>query len=384
MGTLESDSAPPARTTSHSPLRMASAAKVMARLDEAQARLTVVPGTSMGSEERKTTSRPRLRACRAGTTTPKTDIWTAAGSRPVRAISSPTATAERSTTSMSRKWVPALTKGVRQPATMATRPPGPTRSWRSARGNGGAPPGRVQTVSARSRISSSAVASLGGGRGAGTATDSALTGCAMGGLLRVVDGGGRWRSPRRRLGGGAGVVGYAALRRPACGGYTTARGTTRAGGSARAGGVRGTEAGCPGRAGARSSARSDYGPARAGGRAPVDSLAALAQTARTLIRGGVSGESGRAFVGAVRLRAGAGGRRAPVDSLAALAQTARALIRPPARGGPSRTPRASSKRARSPRPPRRCASDSTGGQRGRERQRVCEEPCTEVAERKGG
>src|SRR4029078_7669416 len=54
--TLDSDSAPPASTTSTSPLRIASAPKAMARLEEAQARLTVVPGMFIGRPARKTTS----------------------------------------------------------------------------------------------------------------------------------------------------------------------------------------------------------------------------------------------------------------------------------------------------------------------------------------
>ena len=95
---------------------------------------------------------------------------------------------------MSRNSVPDLTKGVRQPATIATRPPGPASSWRAARGSGGAPPGRVQTVSARSRISSSAVASLAGGSGGGGARvgpDRFGHGASIGGRL-VIGPAARW------------------------------------------------------------------------------------------------------------------------------------------------------------------------------------------------
>src|SRR5687768_13220691 len=59
IGTLESDSAPPASTTSQSPTRIASAAEVIARLDEAQARLTALPEARIGNDARNTTSRPR-------------------------------------------------------------------------------------------------------------------------------------------------------------------------------------------------------------------------------------------------------------------------------------------------------------------------------------
>ena len=165
MGTLLRDSAPPARTTSHSPLRMASAPEVMALLDEAQARLTVVPGIVMGSDTLKTTSLPRLGACRAWTTTPKMERSISSGSMAVRATSSAAATPARSTTSMSWRSVPDFEKGVRQPSTMATLPPTPRALWLTTLAMLGAWSGpRVQTVSARSWISSWTVARLGGGR----------------------------------------------------------------------------------------------------------------------------------------------------------------------------------------------------------------------------
>ena len=88
MGTLDSDSAPPASTTSASPERIAPAAKVIARVEEAQARFTVTPGMRNGSEVRKTTSRPRFGASSAGTTTPKTERSISSGSIAVRATSS--------------------------------------------------------------------------------------------------------------------------------------------------------------------------------------------------------------------------------------------------------------------------------------------------------
>src|SRR5215210_5879558 len=52
IGTLDNDSAPPARTMSHSPARIALAPKVMARVEEAQARLSVTPGMRIGMEVR--------------------------------------------------------------------------------------------------------------------------------------------------------------------------------------------------------------------------------------------------------------------------------------------------------------------------------------------
>jgi hypothetical protein len=168
IGTLVSDSAPPARITSASPDRIEPMPKVMARVEEAHARFTVTPGMRIGSEARKTTSRPRLGACRAGTTTPKTDRSISSGSIAVRATSSAAAILARSTTSMFMKSVPDLTNGVRQPSTMAMRPRGPFSSRRSVTWTlTGLPPSRVQTVSARSLISSRAEAVLGGRSGAG-------------------------------------------------------------------------------------------------------------------------------------------------------------------------------------------------------------------------
>ncbi len=132
IGTLLSDSAPPASTTSASPERIAPAPNVIARVEEAQARLTVTPGIRMGSEVRKTTSRPRFGAWRAGTTTPKMDRPISSGSMAVRAISSDAARLARSITSMLEKSVPDLMNGVRQPSTIATRPRGPLSSRRDA------------------------------------------------------------------------------------------------------------------------------------------------------------------------------------------------------------------------------------------------------------
>src|SRR3954469_15003127 len=168
MGTLVSASPPPASTTLASPERIEPAAKVRARVEEAQARFTVTPGMRNGSEVRKTTSRPRLGAKRAGTTTPKTERSISSGSTAVRATSSAAAMLARSMTSMLAKSVPDLTNGVRQPSTIATRPWGPL-SWPRCTAwiLIGWPWSRVQTVSARALISSRADAVFGGRRGAG-------------------------------------------------------------------------------------------------------------------------------------------------------------------------------------------------------------------------
>ena len=150
IGTLLSDSAPPARITSACPARIDSTPLVMARFDEAQARLTELPGIVIGRVARNTTSRPRLGACSAGMTTPNTEASISAGSMSDRSTSSAAATPARSTTSMSRSAVPALANGVRQPARIATRPCDPLRRLAVTFLIAGAEPSpRVQTVSAR-------------------------------------------------------------------------------------------------------------------------------------------------------------------------------------------------------------------------------------------
>ncbi len=170
-GTFDSDSAPPASTISASPRRIASAPLVMARLAEAQARFTVVPGIDAGSAARKTISRPRFGAWSAATTTPKTHRSISAGSIAARATTSAAAIPARSMTSSSFKSLPARANGVRQASTTATRPAGPRNCCRETRSTPGATPGdadrRVQTESARSRTSVAAEASFGAGSGAG-------------------------------------------------------------------------------------------------------------------------------------------------------------------------------------------------------------------------
>ena len=83
---------------------------------------------------------------------PKIDRSISAGSMPVRATSSPAAAPARSIESMSRKTVPALTNGVRQPSTIAIRPPGPFRFCLRVLWSAIESP--VRTVSARVVISS--------------------------------------------------------------------------------------------------------------------------------------------------------------------------------------------------------------------------------------
>src|SRR5215203_1584344 len=152
----------------------------ISRVEEAQARLTVTPGTRTGSEVRKTTSRPRFGALSAGTTTPKIDMSISMGSMPERAISSAAATLARSVTSMFMKSVPDLMKGVRQPSMMAILPRGPLSSRRAATWTfTGFPLPRVHTVSARSVISSRAEALFGGRRGAGGWSGTVLSVSAM-------------------------------------------------------------------------------------------------------------------------------------------------------------------------------------------------------------
>src|SRR6266545_1060815 len=92
-------------------------------MDVAQARETVWAWTLRGSCVRSTISRPMRVTVEDGITCPNTTESTSFGGIPVRATSSFTTSAPRSTAERSRKSVPALTKGVRSPATTAARRP---------------------------------------------------------------------------------------------------------------------------------------------------------------------------------------------------------------------------------------------------------------------
>ncbi len=83
-GMSESDSTPPASTTSACPRRIWSAALVMACAEEAQARLSVYAGTLRGNCGRRLTSRATLGVSTEGTTCPMTTSSMAAGSISVR------------------------------------------------------------------------------------------------------------------------------------------------------------------------------------------------------------------------------------------------------------------------------------------------------------
>ena len=121
MGASESDSAPPAMTVSAWPRRIWSAASVAAWSEVAQAREVVWAGTVRGSPVRSTTSRPMSEESWEGITWPKMRASNSERGRPLRATSSFTTMAPRSMADRSLKSPPDLTKGVRRPATTATR-----------------------------------------------------------------------------------------------------------------------------------------------------------------------------------------------------------------------------------------------------------------------
>ncbi len=125
MGASESDSAPPANTTSACPRAIWSAASVAAWIEVAQARETVCASTLLGSCVRSATSRATSETRGDGITCPKTTASYSSGGIPLRATSSFTRIAPRSTAERSTKSPPAFTKGVRRPATMAARRPRP-------------------------------------------------------------------------------------------------------------------------------------------------------------------------------------------------------------------------------------------------------------------
>ena len=121
IGTLESDSAPPAIATFTCPSAIWSAASVIAWLAEAQARLTVNACVDFGRCGISETSRAMFGAMTDGMTVPKTSASTCAPSSSERWMSSATTRRPRSIAETERSVVPARANGVRSPATMATR-----------------------------------------------------------------------------------------------------------------------------------------------------------------------------------------------------------------------------------------------------------------------
>ena len=87
----------------------------------AQARDVVWAGTVRGSSVRSTTSRPMSEESWDGITWPKMSASNSARGRPLRATSSFTTMEPRSMAERSLKSPPDRTKGVRRPATTATR-----------------------------------------------------------------------------------------------------------------------------------------------------------------------------------------------------------------------------------------------------------------------
>src|SRR5438552_1027027 len=123
IGMSESDSTPPASTTSASPSTISSYAFATACPEDAQARFREYAGISLGNCGRRLTSRATFGTSADGTTCPKITAFTSAPSRFVRSSSSRATNRARSTARASFSTVPDLQNGVRQPAITATRRP---------------------------------------------------------------------------------------------------------------------------------------------------------------------------------------------------------------------------------------------------------------------
>src|SRR5439155_931729 len=123
IGMSESDSTPPASTTSASPSTISSYAFATACPEDAQARFREYAGISLGNCGRRLTSRATFGTSADGTTCPKITAFTSAPSRFVRSSSSRATNRARSTARASFNSVPDLQNGVRQPAITATRRP---------------------------------------------------------------------------------------------------------------------------------------------------------------------------------------------------------------------------------------------------------------------
>ena len=104
---------------------IATAASVIAWLADAHALLTLYASTPFGRSGSSETSRAMFGASTEGTTVPNTSDWTSFPSRFVRCSSSATHNLPRSMAEIDLNAVPAFAKGVRTPATMATRRPFP-------------------------------------------------------------------------------------------------------------------------------------------------------------------------------------------------------------------------------------------------------------------
>src|SRR5256884_409706 len=125
IGMSESDSTPPASATSASPSTISSYALATACPEDAHARFREWAGISLGNWGRRLTSRATFGTSADATTCPKITASTSAPARSVRSSSSRATKRARSTARTSLSAVPERQKGVRQPATMATRRPFP-------------------------------------------------------------------------------------------------------------------------------------------------------------------------------------------------------------------------------------------------------------------
>ena len=141
-----SDSAPPAIATLAWPSAIWSAALVIAWFAQAHARLTENAWTPLGSDGLSAISRAMFGASTEGMTVPKTSMSISRPVRLVRAMSSQTTRRPRSSALTERSVVPERAKGVRRPATIATRRPFP---YVDMRGNLDGPLGRCQSANIR-------------------------------------------------------------------------------------------------------------------------------------------------------------------------------------------------------------------------------------------
>ncbi len=120
-GGLDIDSTPPAMPLSARPPTIASRTAVMADSPVMQLLEIVRARVRSSSGPRRTTSRARWGMRGSPTTMPQTSSSIAPGSTAVRFSRPSMARQARSRADCSRNTVPALTKGVRAPSTMATR-----------------------------------------------------------------------------------------------------------------------------------------------------------------------------------------------------------------------------------------------------------------------
>src|SRR6266566_1160450 len=118
-GTRDSDSTPPAITTSAWPVMTSMAAKLKACSPEAHIRFTLVPGTDSGNPAIKGARRPMFKPCSSTWVThPRMTSSTNLGSIPARSTSARSAKAAKSSGLQSFKAPPRFPMGVRTAPTI--------------------------------------------------------------------------------------------------------------------------------------------------------------------------------------------------------------------------------------------------------------------------